>query len=93
MADNDSEAPKVVKEPKLFKILCCPVDTKKGQALVQKLHLPYLNNTEDSNIIIGIVDFSNLRLKIFHFKHKVQFARRGQENYRCKEWKNKLRIS
>jgi hypothetical protein len=53
MGDNDSEQIKPPPEPSLFKILCCPVDTKIGQALVQKLWHPYENNNEDANIIIG----------------------------------------
>jgi len=53
MSDQGSEVPPPPPEPKLFKIFCSPIDTKIGEALVEKLENPYENNNEDKNIIIG----------------------------------------
>lgn len=93
MTDNDSEAPKIVKEPKLFKILCCPIDTKKGQALVSKLHYPYANNTDDCNIIIGKVLVSHPRFQNTDTEHQIQPSSRCQKNNRCKEYIHRCALS
>jgi hypothetical protein len=50
---QDGEPAKPPPMPKLFKILCCPVNTKTGRAIVDSLAFPYHENEEDKNIIIG----------------------------------------
>lgn len=52
MSEEGSQAPPPP-EPKLFKILCCPINTRTGEALVKRLKYPYDKNEEDKNIIIG----------------------------------------
>lgn len=63
MGDSDSEQIKPPPEPSLFKILCCPADTKIGQGIVEKLWYPYENNDEDSNIILGKFQMSNSKVQ------------------------------
>ena len=53
MSDEETSVQKVPPEPTLFKILCCPITTKTGEAIIQKLYHPYEKNQEDKNIIIG----------------------------------------
>lgn len=49
---GDAVKPKQ-KEARLFKVLCCPVNTKTGRCIVDSLYRPYVDNEEDHNIIIG----------------------------------------
>ena len=64
MADDgnqgDGTAPKQ-KEAKLFRVLCCPVNTKTGKCIVDSLFMPYVDNIEDRNIIVG--SFQGLKRK------------------------------
>ena len=59
MGDTDSEQIKPPPEPTLFKILCCPADTKIGESIVNKLLYPYEKNDEDCNIILGKFKMAN----------------------------------
>ena len=58
MSDDGSQAPPPPPEPKLFKILCCPVDTKKGHSIVKSLEKPYKDNEDDKNIILGKIQIN-----------------------------------
>jgi len=60
MAD-DGEVVKPPPEPKLFKVLCCPANTKQGATIVNTLSTPYTDNEEDRNTIVGS-NFSDFRL-------------------------------
>lgn len=60
MGDSDSEQIKPPPEPTLFKILCCPANTKIGSAIVNKLWYPYEKNDEDFNIILGKFRSANI---------------------------------
>lgn len=51
MADDEPVKPPPT--PKLFKIFCSPVNTKTGKCIVEALHMPYHQNEEDKNMIIG----------------------------------------
>lgn len=40
-------------QAKLFKILCCPLNTKTGYCIVESLFKPYVDNETDMNVIVG----------------------------------------
>lgn len=66
MAD-DGEVVKPPPEPKLFKVLCCPANTKQGATIVNTLNTPYADNEEDRNTIVGnhFADFRLLDERIY----------------------------
>ncbi len=61
---SEAEPAKPPPEPKLFKILCCPVNTKLSGALIDTLATPYENNDEDRNTIIGSITEDNSNTKV-----------------------------
>lgn len=48
-----AETKPVPASARLFKILCCPLNTKTGYCIAESLYKPYVDNDTDINVIIG----------------------------------------